>query len=104
MNQNDLNTLLADPSALPRSTTILRENGLRCLVLHLKTGEQIPEHQARGPISVHCLRGEVRFSVGEEHVDLRPGLLITVPASAPHALVANAESVLLVTMAEPAQA
>ncbi len=103
MNPTDLNAFLADPSALPRSTTILRENGLRCLVLHLKAGEQIPEHQARGAISVHCLQGEVRFSAGEEKVELRAGLLITLASGLPHALVAQQESVLLVTMSEPVQ-
>ncbi len=104
MNQSDLNTLLADTSALPRSTIILRENGLRCLVLHLKAGEELREHSAPGAISVHCLRGEVRFSAGEDKLDLRAGVLITLTAGAPHAVVAQEESVLLVTMSEPVQA
>ncbi len=103
MKQSDLNILLADTSALPRSTTILHEDGLRCLVLHLKAGEGIPEHQARGAITVQCLRGEVRFSAGDEASDLHSGLVISLPGGTPHSLIASEESVLLVTMAEPAQ-
>lgn len=101
MSHIDLNALLADASALPRSTTLVRENGLRCILLHLKPGENIPEHQARGPISVHCLGGEVQFSAGEERTDLRAGLLITLKAGLPHALTAREDSLLLVTLSEP---
>ena len=103
MTQSDLNAFLTNASALPRSTTIVRENGLRCLLLHLKAGEEIPEHRARGAITVHCLRGEIRFSAGEEELVLRSGLLISLTADSPHALVAQQESVLLVTMSEPLQ-
>lgn len=102
MNQSDLNSLLAGPSALPRSTTLLHENGLRCLLLHLKPGEEIPEHSAPGAISVHCLQGQVLFSEGEATTELHPGLLLTVPAKAPHALQARKESLLLVTLAQAA--
>jgi quercetin dioxygenase-like cupin family protein len=101
MNHCDLNALLA--SALPRSATILRENGLRCLMLHLNAGEEIPSHRARGAITVHCLRGEVRFCAGEEEFLLRAGLLISLSQDSPHSLSALQESVLLVTMSEPVQ-
>jgi quercetin dioxygenase-like cupin family protein len=104
MTQYDLNHLLNDPSALPRSTTLLRENGLRCLLLHLKTGEQIPEHQARGAITVHCLQGEVQFSAGAQMADLRAGMLVSLAAGDPHALAARQESLLLVTLSEPVAA
>jgi quercetin dioxygenase-like cupin family protein len=101
MTISDLNPLLADPAALSRSTTLLRENGLRCLLLHLKAGEEIPEHRAPGAISVHCLQGQVLFSEGEATTELHPGLLLTVAPNAPHALQAREESVLLVTLAQP---
>jgi quercetin dioxygenase-like cupin family protein len=100
MNQYDLNVPFTDPSALPRSTTVLRENGLRCLLLHLKTGEEIPEHQARGAITVHCLQGEVQFSAGAQVVDLRTGMLVSLAAGDLHALAARQESLLLVTLSE----
>lgn len=101
MNRSALRPFLADPSVLPRSTTLLRENGLRCLLLHLKSGEEIPEHSAPGAISVHCLQGHVLFSEGEATAELHPGELLTVPANAPHALQAREESLLLVTLSQP---
>ena len=83
---------------LPRSTTLLLENGLRVLLLHLKPGEQIPEHQARGAISVQCLQGEATFQSGEERVELEQHTLITLGPNAPHSVSARSEALLLVTI------
>ncbi len=100
MNQTDLRPFLSDPAALPRSTTLLRESGLRILLLHVKDTEGIPEHHTAGAISVQCLKGEVNFFVGGEESQLTPGLLISVPPGSPHSLVARQESLLLVTISE----
>ncbi len=100
MNQADLQRLLSDRAELPRSTTLLRESGLRTLLLHLKAGEQIPEHQTRGAITVHCLDGDGVFSMADDRVELRPGLLISVPPAMPHSVSAVEDMLLLVTISE----
>lgn len=102
MNQADLRPYLSDSALLPRTTTLLRESGLHVMLLRLKSGEQIPEHQATGAISVHCLQGEVSFTAETETVELPAGLLISIPAKRPHRLVARQDSLLLVTRTEPA--
>jgi len=99
MKHTDLKSLANDAAALPRSTTILQESGLRVLLLHLKPGERLPEHQARNAITVQCLSGEVRFASGEETVELKPGLLISLPPGAAHGLEAQNDALLLVTLA-----
>jgi quercetin dioxygenase-like cupin family protein len=104
MTRIDLSSHLTNIASLPRSTTILREGGLRCLLLHLKPGEEIPEHQARGAITVHCLTGQASFVVNAERVELVPHSLITVPAATPHSVSGLEECLLLVTVAEPAPA
>jgi quercetin dioxygenase-like cupin family protein len=104
MTRIDLQSHLTNIAALPRSTTILREDGLRCLLLHLKPGEEIPEHQTRGAITVHCLTGRASFVANSDPVELAPLSLITVPAGTPHSVNAREESLLLVTVAEPAPA
>ncbi len=87
-------------NALPRSTTLLRESGLRTLLLRLKSGERIPEHQTRGAITVLCWKGQVSFSTREDAVELTPGLLIGLAPGAPHSLVAQQDSLLIVTVSE----
>jgi quercetin dioxygenase-like cupin family protein len=102
MTWTDLENLRANTAAFPRRTTLFQEAGLRTMLLHLKAGENIPEHQTRGAILVHCLAGRGVFTAGPEHTDLRPGMLISVPPSAPHSVAAAAdeEVLLLVAMSE----
>jgi quercetin dioxygenase-like cupin family protein len=104
MTQADLEKFRNNAPGLPRSTTVFHEAGLRTLLLHLKAGEKIPEHQTRGAIVVHCVGGRGSFSVGGEQTELREGVLISVPASVPHALAANEheELLILVVISEPA--
>ncbi len=101
MNHSDLGRFFANTAGLPRSTTLTRETGLRTLLLHLNEGEEIPEHRTPGAITVHCLKGAAVFSSGGESVGLLPGLLVSLPPSAPHRVAARQETLLLVTMREP---
>jgi quercetin dioxygenase-like cupin family protein len=91
---------LEDTAKLSRTTTLFRENGLRTLLLHLISGEQIPEHQTRGAITVHCLKGQATFLSGEERIELRPASLISVPPGASHSVIAQQDTLLLVTISE----
>jgi quercetin dioxygenase-like cupin family protein len=100
MNQIDLQAFLSERAELPRTTTLFRETGMRTLLLHLKPGENIPQHQTRGAITVHCLKGEARFFIGDEAIQLRPALLISLPPATPHSVVAEQDTLLLVTVSE----
>jgi quercetin dioxygenase-like cupin family protein len=101
MKQIDLQQFLNDPAALPRSTALLLENGLRAILLHLKPGEEIPEHQTRGAITVQCLQGEATFRSGQEPVELKQHTVIMLGPNAPHSVSARSEALLLVTMSTP---
>lgn len=100
MKHTELASLTADTAGLPRATPLFRESGLRGLLLHLNAGEQIPEHQTKGAISVQCLTGEAVFSCGSEQVTLRPASLVSLPPGAPHSVKANSDTVLMVTISE----
>lgn len=100
MNHTDLHAFLDDTAELTRTTTLFHETGLRALLLHLKMGEQIPEHQTRGAIAVQCLKGEAIFSSGAEQVVLGPASLVSLAPATPHRVLAQQETVLLVTVSE----
>ena len=101
MTQKDLNSFLQDFQNLPRSTPLSQEPGLRILLLHVKQGEQIPQHHAPGAITVHCLAGSIHFYACDNVAELSPGKLVHLPPQQPHRLEAQAESLLLVTLASP---
>jgi len=100
MTQTDLSQYFRDSHTLPRTTQLVRETGLRSILLHLNAGETIPEHQAPGAITVQCLTGEVTFNAGEEKAQLTGGRLISLAPRQPHSLSATQESLLLVTLSE----
>jgi quercetin dioxygenase-like cupin family protein len=100
MTQTDLQPFINDLAKLPKATALARESGLRTMLLHLKAGEQIPEHQTRGAITVHCLQGQASFVSGEERAELRPASLVSLAPDVPHSVVAQQETLLLVTMSE----
>ena len=103
MTQTDLQPFISDSARLGRTTTLSRENGLRTLLLHLNAGEQIPEHRTRGAITVYCVKGQASFVTGDERVELKPALLISLAPDMPHSLIAQQETLLLVTISEPLQ-
>jgi quercetin dioxygenase-like cupin family protein len=103
MTQVDLQDFLSKPAAsLPRTTTLLHESGVRTLLLHLNAAEHMPEHQTRGAIVVHCLTGKGAFLIGSDRLELRPGLLISVPPAVSHSVIAaeDEDLSLLVTVSE----
>jgi len=100
MKHADLHAVQLDTTALPRSTTLFHEPGLRGLLLHLKAGEELPEHATPGSISVQSLKGEVIFASGKEQKTLSPGFLISLAPGVPHRVVAQQDSLLLVTIRE----
>ncbi len=100
MKHTDLQAFQLDTAALPRSTNLFHEPGLRGLLLHLKAGEELPEHSTPGTITVQSLKGEVVFASGEEQNTLTPGSLISLAAGAPHRVSAQQNSLLLVTIRE----
>lgn len=99
MTWTDLENLRANTAAFPRTTPLFREPGLRTMLLHLNAGENMPEHETRGALLVHCLTGRGVFVVGGDRTELRPGILVSVPPSAPHSVAAAADQELLLLVA-----
>src|SRR6266567_1108426 len=105
MNQANLHFSLDSKAALPRATTLLRESGLRAIVLHLHAGEELPEHHTPGAITIQSLSGQSILLTGDDRVEMVPALLISLSPGAPHSVIAQEETLLLVTILEqiPAQ-
>jgi quercetin dioxygenase-like cupin family protein len=81
----------APPSSLAKTET------LEVRRLTLPKGRQIPTHQARGEITVHCLEGRIAFTASGATREVRAGQLIVLAAGEPHSLVGLEDSSVLVT-------
>jgi quercetin dioxygenase-like cupin family protein len=83
------------------AVTLLKDAGMRVVLVGIHKGAAIEPHKAEGPISVHLLSGAIRVTVAGEGVALRPGQVLTLWAGIEHDVHADEESAFLLTMATP---
>lgn len=79
--------------------SLVKDGPLNLLLMVLKRGAKLGEHRTRGPITVHVLSGDVRFSIRGEPVKLSAGSVVALDRDIPHSLEALDESALLLTTA-----
>lgn len=79
--------------------TLVKDGPLRVTLIALAPGEGMAEHRADGPITVHVLKGALRFRAGEEEWELAKGDLLSFGAGAPHSVVSEEGCVFLLTLA-----
>lgn len=92
----------AGESGVGRSAkTLVKEGPLRVVIVGLKAGSRLEEHEAGGPVSIHVLSGQVKVTGGGSTEDLGAGNALVFGSSVPHDLEATADSAVLVTIAWP---
>ncbi|WP_116204336.1 cupin domain-containing protein [Amycolatopsis circi] len=78
--------------------TVLDTEGARVIVLAFEQGHVLKEHRAPRALLLQALDGHLRVTAAGETVDLRPGGLVHLPPSMPHAVEAVADSRLSLTL------
>jgi quercetin dioxygenase-like cupin family protein len=81
--------------------TLVKEGPLRVVLLGLRAGSTLREHDAEGPVSLHALSGNVEVESQGQVKSLEAGSALVFGASVAHSLRAQADSVVLVTIAWP---
>ena len=76
---------------------------LKQTLLAIASGRRLDEHQANGPATLQVLQGAVTVRSGDTTLEVPQGHWAAIP-DAPHDLVADADAVLLLTIAIPADA
>ena len=82
--------------------TLQKLNGLRLVLNSMKAGTEIKPHQANGPISIHCIEGQLKFIAEEKAVLLQKGEMLTLQEHVRHSVEAVEETNFLLTIATPA--
>lgn len=83
------------------STTVLKTDTLRVVLMVLKSGAKLQEHHADGRLILQVLEGEINFDAENARYKLKAGMLASVEARVPHAVAALNDAVLLLTIAWP---
>ncbi len=82
--------------------TLVKDGGLRSIMLGFRSGATLKDHDAAGPVSIHVLSGRVAVSSPGRSDSLSAGAVIVFGPSVTHSLEASADSVVLLTIAWPA--
>jgi len=78
--------------------TLLKEGPLRVVLVALRSGGDIQEHTAGGPVTIQALTGAVTVTAAGASHDLAAGDILALPAGLPHAVRAREASGLLLTV------
>ena len=83
------------------ATTLFKYPDVRAVLIGMKAGARVPEHQTEGRLSLQCLSGRVRVHTVQEEVELLAGHMLTLEHSIAHSMEAFEESDLLLTIVLP---
>lgn len=86
------------------SQALLTAPGLRATLFRFAAGQELSEHTSPARVLVQVIAGECEFAVAGEPRLIRPGEMLHLPPSAPHAVKAVSDLTLLVIQATPPQA
>jgi quercetin dioxygenase-like cupin family protein len=83
------------------SKTLFKKHDFRVVLINMQDAAHIREHHADGTISVHVLKGKIRFNVAGKSHDLGVGSLFTLGASIRHDVVAVGDAAFLLSISWP---
>ena len=85
-------------SAGRAALTLARGNDLTVVLTAITAGTVLHEHRAPGPATVVILNGSIVFSSNTENITLEKGEAVVFTADVLHAVEANEDSVLLISI------
>lgn len=81
--------------------TLAKDADLRLVLVALKAGARLKEHQAEECVSVHALSGRLRLQLSEHRVELTAGQVLVMERGLTHDVEAVEESTFLLTVPTP---
>ena len=93
-----------DPSDTPsgrRAETLVKTANLRVILVTMKAGAELAEHDAPGPITIHALSGRFTVGVAGQDTNLNTGGLLAIHATVKHTVRAVEDGAFLLTIGWP---
>lgn len=80
------------------SATLVRADHLEVFRLALPAGKTLQEHSASGTITIQCIEGVIELEAHGKRQRMRPGSLVYLADTEPHAVTALENATLLITV------
>jgi len=87
-----------DSVAGRRAETLIKTDGLRVILVTMRTGISLHEHSAQGPITIHALQGRFNVTFDDQDRVIGPGDLLSLASGVRHAVNALADGAFLLTI------
>jgi quercetin dioxygenase-like cupin family protein len=81
-----------------RQETLYRGGGSTIALFVFDRFTELPEHKANGIVGMHVLRGCLKITAADQVHELRAGQMLVLAPEVPHAVAAEEESEMLVTV------
>jgi quercetin dioxygenase-like cupin family protein len=83
------------------TTPLVKQKTFEAIRLVIHKGQELPEHQVAGAITIYCLDGRIAFTAGGQTHDLKAGHWLFLLGNEPHSLRGIEDSSLLLTILFP---
>lgn len=84
-----------------KALTLAKQPDLSIVLMAFKSGDRLAEHGAPGTVTIQVLSGHVQVSVLDEVIEAQEGMLVQIANGVKHDLLAEKDSVCLITVAAP---
>jgi quercetin dioxygenase-like cupin family protein len=81
-----------------RQKTLIRYGGTTVALFHFSQGATMPEHLARGTVTIHVLEGPMTIHAADQQHTLGAGKILVLAPNVKHDLHADEESHMLLTV------
>lgn len=88
-----------DSASGRRSEILVKADDLRVLLVTMRAGTTLAEHNAPGTVSIQVIEGEMDIIAGGTTYDLAAGGIISLAAGVRHAVRARTDGAFLLTIA-----
>ena len=80
------------------SRVLYKDEHIRLVVFAFDKGQELTDHTAGVPVTIHVVRGRLALTLGDEAEEIGPGSWVHIPAGLTHALTALEPSVMALTL------
>jgi quercetin dioxygenase-like cupin family protein len=80
------------------SRTLSSDDRLQAVLFGFAQGEELSEHTASMPAVLHFLQGEAKLTLGDDTVEVRPGIWVHMPTGLRHSIRAKTPVVMLLLL------
>jgi quercetin dioxygenase-like cupin family protein len=80
------------------SRTLYNDERIKAVIFGFAQGEELSEHTASMPATLHFLQGEARLTLDDDTVEARPGTWVHMPKGMRHGIRATTPVVMLLLL------